>query len=612
MRYKFRLIEQILTEGTKYDKLAAKIISDSGLFDEETSNNIIQALFREDIHAFTHSPSWLEKYLKGIARMLVDYANGNKSTAQSFLNECPAVFDEYLTWIKENRTEENKNKLDSNFIDKMSYQDVKDFLDKLQDERDKESKDKLAQMKFKQSNFSLVPINSYEEMHSKYGGSATGDSSSDKYAGGGGTAWCHTNSKGVYDAWIQGGNKFFVLQNNNWKDIPFDRESNAENPKDAYGNSLIALLVNKRNGTLKRATLRCNHVGVNSNADNQYKTYAELSEVAGFNVEEEIAKYIGAVGGAIEIDPSEVVSVDLLSIKQAKMLSAEIRAYSEYWWLQSPGADSDDRYVTAMVVLPAGYIYDNGFDVRVDSVRVRPAINIITELDISKGDVVSVFGYRWACVYSAGDTNYWALLAPDEQPLTVMPFSEYGNNDYRLSGVKHWLDDWFKRQTGRASTTESPYFISDDMQDFVDEDDIKGLGLIYTSDTDYIPTNILKYSNSWWLRSRGVESIAAAYVNKDGRVDEDGDFVGSPKAVRPALWIRGLDGLYPNIGDVIMIKNRPWAYMGNDRALLVGEPLDNRRVFSAGAGSDNSYESSSIRKYLDRVFLIWFGKENWG
>ena len=28
------------------------------------------------------------------------------------LKNIPAVFDEYLTWIKENRTEENKNKLE--------------------------------------------------------------------------------------------------------------------------------------------------------------------------------------------------------------------------------------------------------------------------------------------------------------------------------------------------------------------------------------------------------------------------------------------------------------------------------------------------------------------
>lgn len=605
MKFKFRLIEQILTEGTKYDKLAAKIISDSGLFDEEISNNIIQALFREDIHAFAHSPSWLEKYLKGIARMLVDYANGNQSTAQSFLNECPAVFDEYLTWIKENRTEENKNKLDSNFIDKMSYQDVKDFLDELQAERDKESKDKLSQMEFNQSNFSLVPINSYEEMHSKYGGRATGDGSSDKYAGGGGTAWCHTNNEGVYNGWTQGGNKFFVLQNNNWKDIPFDRESNKENPKDAYGNSLIALLVDKRHGTLKRATLRCNHVGVNSNADNQYKTYAELSEVAGFNVEEEIAKYVSPTG-AIEIDPSEVVSVDLLSIEEAERLPKEIRTYSAYWWLQSPGRYSFD----AAAVLETGDVIKDGIDVSTyDDGAVRPAIFFITESDFNDGDVVSAFGYQWVCFTDHGGRDR-ALLAPDEEPLTVMAFSEYGNNDYRLSGVKHWLDDWFKRQTGRASITESPYFISDDMKDFVEEDDIKGLGLIDIIDAENIPSNIRKYSDSWWLRSQGKTTKSAAYVNKYGAIDEDGDFVRSPMAVRPALWIRGLDGLYPDIGDVIMIQDEPWAYIGNDKVLLVGKPLA-KGAFNVDTDKGNNYGSSHIKAYLDSLFRNWFGKENW-
>ena len=605
MKYKFRLIEQMLTEGTKYDKLAAKIISDSGLFDEETSNNIIQALFREDIHAFTHSPSWLEKYLKGIARMLVDYSNGSQSTAQSFLNECPAVFDEYLTWIKENRTEDNKNKLDSNFIDKMSYQDVKDFLDKLQDERDKESKDKLAQMEFNQSNFSLVPINSYEEMHSKYGGRATGDGSSDKYAGGGGTAWCHTNNEGVYYSWTQGGNKFFVLQNNNWEDIPFDRESNKENPKDSYGNSLIALLVDKK-GTLKRATLRCNHVGVNSNADNQYRTYAELSEVAGFNVEEEIAKYIVKPGEVTELDPSEVVSVDLLTLDIADLLPQGVRTYSAYWWLQSPGNSPGN----ATFVFETGAVSKDGIDVDIYDAAIRPAINIIAESDLNDGDVVSAFGYRWVCFSDNGGRDL-ALLAPDEEPLAVMPFSDYGNNDYRFSGVKHWLDDWFKRQTGRKSATESPYFISDDMKDFVEEDDIKALVLIDTIDAENIPIDIRKYSDSWWLRSRGAGSALTAYVGKHGRIDDDGDYVRSSKAVRPALWIRGLDGLYPNVGDVIMIQDRPWAYIGNDKVLLVGKPLA-KGAFNVNTDKGNDYGSSHIKAYLDSVFLNWFGKENWG
>ena len=199
--------------------------------------------------------------------MLVKEANGNRNRATDFLRECPAVFDEYLTWIKDNREKVGPEKIDNEFLNQMSYADVKNKLQELQDERDKASEDKLSKMKFGISNYSIVPINSYEEFHSKYGGRATGNGSSDKYAGGGGTAWCHANAQPVYDSWTRGGNRFFVLQDNNWKNIKFDEKSNRDNPKDAYGNSLIALLVDRR-GKLKRATLRCNHVGVTRNADN--------------------------------------------------------------------------------------------------------------------------------------------------------------------------------------------------------------------------------------------------------------------------------------------------------------------------------------------------------
>ena len=144
---------KILNEGTKYDKKAAKVISDSGLFNEEISNNIIKALFEEDIHAFVHSPAWLEKYLVGIARMLVAEANGDTGRAQTFLTDCPSVFDEYLTWIKEVRTEENKQKLDDEFINKMSYHDVKDALSKRRKELNDKSRDELDNMEFGSSNY---------------------------------------------------------------------------------------------------------------------------------------------------------------------------------------------------------------------------------------------------------------------------------------------------------------------------------------------------------------------------------------------------------------------------------------------------------------------------
>ena len=95
--------ELLLEKGTDYKKQAVKIISNSGLFDEETSTKIIDGLFRQDIHAFNHAPAWLEKYLKGIARMLVQYCDGDKSKAQQFLTECPSEFEYYLTWVKQNR-----------------------------------------------------------------------------------------------------------------------------------------------------------------------------------------------------------------------------------------------------------------------------------------------------------------------------------------------------------------------------------------------------------------------------------------------------------------------------------------------------------------------------
>lgn len=294
MKFKKILKENILLEGTRYDEQAAKIISNSGLFDEETSKKIIDGLFKQDIHAFVHAPNWLEKYLKGIARMLVEECNGDNSKAKPFLEECYPIFNNYLTWVKDVRPkldEKQQKAFDDNFINNLHYKDVKEKVDSIADELDKKSKEELSKMQFKdKSNYSLIPIDSFEEFNELYGGRATGDGSSDKAAGRGGTAWCHANGEDTYNTWTKGKKKFFVLQNDDWEDISFDEESNKKNPKDAYGNSLIALLIS-RNGKLLNATLRCNHVGVDSNADNQYNTYAELSKVAGFNVEEEVMKY---------------------------------------------------------------------------------------------------------------------------------------------------------------------------------------------------------------------------------------------------------------------------------------------------------------------------------
>lgn len=291
------LIEKVLTEGTDYKGKAVKKIVDSGLFDKDVSEKIINALHKEDIHAFNHAPAWTEKYLIGIANMLIKYCNGDSSKAQQFLTECPNVFESYITWVKENRPKmdtKQQTELDKKFNEQMSFEDVVKANEEHYNELDAKSKEELSKMDFSaSSHFELIPIDSYEQFHKMFGGHWTGDGSSDKYAGGGGTAWCHTNNEPTYNRYVDNGKyQFFVLANKNWKNIPFNSESNRENPKDDYGNSLIALVINKRTGNLKYATLRCNHVGVSSNADNQYKTYAELSSIAGFNVEDKVKDYL--------------------------------------------------------------------------------------------------------------------------------------------------------------------------------------------------------------------------------------------------------------------------------------------------------------------------------
>ena len=286
---------------THYNKNAIRDLINAG-WDEELANDLITSLYKKVdghdplIHAFVHSgegTSWLPKYLLGIARMYDEQTGGDEDKIEEFKRESTPIFDEYLMWVRDNRKD---NSLDDEFNKKMSYQDVVDKVEEIQSDKKKKSDEEMSKMTFSTSNYELVPIKSYQHMHKLFGGNKTGNGEDEEgeYAGSpkGGTAWCHTNNEGTYNSYVNGDRRFFVLMNKDFEKIPFDAKSNAkEHGKDAYGNSLLAILTDKY-GNLKKVTLRCNHEGVPSKPDNQYETYAELSKIAGFNVEQEVAKYV--------------------------------------------------------------------------------------------------------------------------------------------------------------------------------------------------------------------------------------------------------------------------------------------------------------------------------
>ena len=282
----------IFAKHVRYDQKAAKILENSGLFDEKTSKEIIDALFHHDIHAFNHSDPWLEKYLKGIARMIVEESHGDPEQAAKFIETCPQVFNTYLLYIKELRDKLGGTEYDNNFINEMHYSEIENVIQEFNEKYYDDVSDIVTDENI--SGYKLIPINSYEEFHSQFGGHWTGDGkdTNGQYAGHDGSAWCHANDKYVYEDWTKGNKKFFVLAANNWKDIPFDPKSNASTPKDSYGNSLIAILVSPF-GKLLNATLRCNHKGIyHGDADSQYKTFNQLSALVGFDVESDVKEFL--------------------------------------------------------------------------------------------------------------------------------------------------------------------------------------------------------------------------------------------------------------------------------------------------------------------------------
>ena len=174
-----KLDEMMLLEKHEKEK-AAQMLVDAGLFSLEQATRVIDALRTEDIHAFVHAPSWMEKYLLGVARIIIEEnQSGRWGSLQELLAGIVAPLESYLTWIRTpgTRTDENKDQLDNAFVKEMSLQDVINAVNNLNKEKNKESQQKLANMKFTKSDYKLVPIDSYEQMHRLYGGAKTGNGS---------------------------------------------------------------------------------------------------------------------------------------------------------------------------------------------------------------------------------------------------------------------------------------------------------------------------------------------------------------------------------------------------------------------------------------------------
>ena len=140
----------------------------------------------------------------------------------------------------------------------------------------------------------VIPFMSYEDLHSQFGGDATG------YEGE--SEWCHTNGESTYESWTENFKKFFfVIAEDGWESIkPHSNPKEDDNAYDEYGLSLIAILVSCE-GELLKCTLRWNHVVEPKHTlpgravDNAFTSYAELFKVTGLDVEAEVKRELAKI-----------------------------------------------------------------------------------------------------------------------------------------------------------------------------------------------------------------------------------------------------------------------------------------------------------------------------
>ena len=156
----------------------------------------------------------------------------------------------------------------------MDFEDFSTMMKKISDEDAKNAAD--VKFKVEDRGYKIIPIMSYEELNSKFGGDKTG------YKGT--SEWCHTNGKSTYDGWTDNYTKFFfVIAKDNWEEIsPHDDPQKDDDAYDEYGLSLMAILVS-REGKLLNCTLRWNHViepkyaKPGREVDRAFISFAELS-----------------------------------------------------------------------------------------------------------------------------------------------------------------------------------------------------------------------------------------------------------------------------------------------------------------------------------------------
>ena len=194
-----------------------------------------------------------EKFLLGVARLFID---GDLSVDDDF--KC-TNFNQTLKLIA---SDAHVNEYDNNLNGMSAYELINRFADVRVGELSKRKELMGGKQYRKNNNYTIVPINSYEEA-TKYA----------KY-----NEWCVTYSEDMFDdKTCHGAGRFYFCLRNGFENVPKKAGPNA--PLDAYGLSMIAVSITME-GEPNSITCRWNHD--NGGSDNVMDD-EQLSDLLGVN-----------------------------------------------------------------------------------------------------------------------------------------------------------------------------------------------------------------------------------------------------------------------------------------------------------------------------------------
>ena len=185
------------------------------------------------------------EYAMGLARIAIGelgmFKGRNSDSDLSRLKVC-------VLFLHNSDNQELKSQFDS-LLNGLSYQELTSQLDGARREFNRKNRDTLSQMAGDASEYTVVPISSFEEA-SKYG----------QY-----TSWCVTHGSSHFQSYIDGGRRFYFCLRKGFEGVPKAKGEGC--PLDEYGLSMISVLVDAE-GEPNYITTRWNHENDGENNEN--------------------------------------------------------------------------------------------------------------------------------------------------------------------------------------------------------------------------------------------------------------------------------------------------------------------------------------------------------